>query len=74
MFLPTNEAIERFLIEQDSIYWATRNDDVPYETGITSPLLEDLSDSMATVIAKTHIIDAKYTVADMGEGCADLST
>ena len=68
LFLPTNEAIERFLIEQDSIYWATRNDDVPYETGITSPLLEDLSDSMATVIAKTHIIDAKYTVADMGEG------
>ena len=39
LFLPTNEAVERYLAEQDSLYWATRDDNVPYETGIISPLL-----------------------------------
>ena len=68
LFLPTNEAVEKFLIEQDSLYWATRDDKVPYETGITSPLLEDLSDSMATVIAKTHLVEARYPMAEMNEG------
>ena len=68
LFLPTNEAVEKFLIEQDSLYWATRDDNVPYETGITSPLLEDLSDSMATVIAKTHLVEARYPMAEMNEG------
>jgi uncharacterized surface protein with fasciclin (FAS1) repeats len=68
LFLPTNGAIEKFLVEQDSLYWATRNDDVPYETGITSPHIEDLSDSMATVIAKTHLVEARYPMAEMSEG------
>lgn len=68
LFLPENDAIEKFLIEQDSIYWATRDDNVPYETGITSPHLDDLSDSMAIVIAKTHLVEARYTMADMNEG------
>ena len=68
LFLPTNEAVEAYLREQDSIYWATHNDNVPYETGITSPLLEDLSDSMATVIAKTHLVEARYPMAEMSEG------
>ena len=68
LFLPTNGAIEKFLIEQDSLYWATRDDDVPYETGITSPHIEDLSDSMATVIAKTHLVEARYPMAEMSEG------
>ena len=68
LFLPTNEAVERFLFEQDSLYWATRDDNVPYETGITSPHLEDLSDSMATVIAKTHLVEARYPMAEMNEG------
>ncbi len=68
LFLPTNEAVERYLAEQDSLYWATRDDNVPYETGITSPLLEDLSDSMATVIAKTHLVEARYPMAEMSEG------
>ena len=68
LFLPTNEAVERYLVEQDSLYWATRDDNVPYETGITSPLLEDLSDSMATVIAKTHLVEARYPMAEMSEG------
>lgn len=68
LFLPENDAIEKFLIEQDSIYWETRDDNVPYETGITSPHLDDLSDSMAIVIAKTHLVEARYTMADMNEG------
>jgi uncharacterized surface protein with fasciclin (FAS1) repeats len=68
LFLPTNEAVERYLVEQDSLYWATRDDNVPYETGITSPLLEDLSDSMATVIARTHLVEARYPMAEMSEG------
>ena len=68
LFLPTNEAVEKFLIEQDSLYWATRDDNVPYETGITSPHIEDLSDSMATVIAKTHLVEARYPMAEMNEG------
>ncbi len=68
LFLPTNEAVEKFLFEQDSLYWATRDDNVPYETGITSPHIEDLSDSMATVIAKTHLVEARYLMAEMYEG------
>ena len=68
LFLPTNEAVERYLTEQDSLYWATRDNAVPYETGITSPLLEDLSDSMATVIARTHLVEARYPMAEMSEG------
>ena len=68
LFLPTNEAVERYLAEQDSLYWATSDDNVPYETGITSPLLEDLSDSMATVIARTHLVEARYPMAEMSEG------
>ena len=68
MFLPTNEAIENFLIEQDSLYWATRDNKVPLETGITSPHIEDLSDSMATVIVKTHLVEARYPMAEMSEG------
>ncbi len=68
LFVPTNEAVEKFLFEQDSLYWATRDDNVPYETGITSPLLEDLSDSMATIIAKTHLVEVRYPMAEMNEG------
>ena len=57
-FAPTNEAMKRYLIEQDSIYKASL---LPGSrrvvwTGITSPKLEDLTDSMCTVIAKTHVL------------------
>ena len=52
MFAPTNEAIERYLFEQDSIYNATKNTDRPKWTGITSPYLEDLSDSMAVELPR----------------------
>ena len=48
-FAPTNEAIARYLYEQDSIYRASLVDDNPNDivwTGVTSPELSELSDSM----------------------------
>ncbi|MBQ8736090.1 MAG: hypothetical protein IJY75_09025, partial [Bacteroidaceae bacterium] len=75
-FAPTNNAVERFLIEQDSIYWEnvraleageiTKKDF--HDTGIHSPLLEDLSDSMANEIAKNHLIDKAFMTIDLNEG------
>lgn len=57
-FAPTNEAIENFLLEQSQIP----------KSGVTSPYLEDLSDSMATVIAKNHIIEMGYRTIDVNDG------
>ena len=68
LFLPDNDAVEKFVAEQDSIYHATKDSDTPVWTGVTSPLFEDLSDSMATVIARAHVIEKSYLTADMGEG------
>ena len=68
LFLPDNEAVEKYVQEQDSIYWATKETDKPIYTGITSPLVEELSDSMATVIARTHIVEGNYPTAQFGEG------
>ena len=64
-FAPTNEAIDRYLFEQDSIYWATKDSKNPIWTGITSPNLEELSDSMCKVISQTHLIPAVYLTTDM---------
>ena len=65
LFAPTNAAIERYLFEQDSIWQATKDTEEPVWTGITSPYLEELSDSMANVIAKSHLIPEKYETIDM---------
>lgn len=65
LFAPTNAAVEKFLFEQDSIWHATKDTDEPVWTGITSPYLEELSDSMAIVIAKSHLIPEKYETIDM---------
>ena len=64
-FAPTNDAIARFLFEQDSIYRATLNDENPVWTGITSTELSELSDSMCKVLAQTHLIPAVYLTTDM---------
>jgi uncharacterized surface protein with fasciclin (FAS1) repeats len=66
-FAPTNEAINRYLAEQDSIY---RQSLLPGSkkviwTGITSPDLEELSDSMCKVISKTHILPEMYLTTEM---------
>ena len=64
-FAPTNDAVERFLIEQDSIWQATKNSSNPEWTGVTSPELTELSDSMCKVIAQTHLIPAVYMSVKM---------
>ena len=66
-FAPTNDAIERFLIEQDSIYKESLKPGSKKViwTGVTSPRLEDLSDSMCTVISQTHMIPKTYLTTEM---------
>ena len=68
LFLPDNDAIEKYLVEQDSIYWATKDTGYPVWTGITSPMLDEISDSMANAIARMHLIEYAYRTAMMGEG------
>ncbi len=67
-FAPTNEAIARYLYEQDSIYRASLVDDNPNDivwTGVTSPELSELSDSMCKVISQTHLLPEVYLTTDM---------
>ena len=68
LFLPDNAAVERYLREQDSIYWATKDSPIFVNTGITSPDIEELSDSMAVIIARSHLLNLAYHTANMGEG------
>ena len=69
LFLPDNDAVEKFVAEQDSIYHATKDSDNPVWTGVISPFVEELSDSMANLIARMHLIENRnYHTADMGEG------
>ena len=67
-FAPTNEAIDRFLFEQDSIYRASLKDENKNDviwTGVTSPELSELSDSMYNIIAQTHIIPHVYMTTEL---------
>ena len=68
LFLPDNEAVEKYIYEQDSIYQATKDSKKPVWTGVTSPNIEDLSDSMANVIARAHVIEALTRTYEMGDG------
>ena len=73
---PTNDAIQRYLFEQDSIYWAEKakldagliDPKDFHDTGIHSPLLEELSDSMCAEIAKNHILEKGYLTVELSEG------
>ncbi len=67
-FAPTNEAVDSFLARQYELYRQGER------TGITSPNLEDLSDSMATEIAKNHIIERGYLTTDINEGAFPMNT
>ena len=67
-FAPTNEAVRKFLQEEYERYCEGER------TGITSPNLEDLTDSMATVIAMNHIIEMGYLTTDISEGAFPMST
>ena len=66
-FAPTNDAVERFLFEQDSIYRASLLPGAKKViwTGVTSPNLDELSDSMCTVIAQTHLLTKTYMTTEM---------
>ena len=68
LFLPNNDAVEKYVAEQDSIYWTTKESGNPVWTGITSPIVEELSDSMVNTIARMHLIEKDYRTAQMGEG------
>ena len=79
-FAPTNKAIEDYLLNEYNTYIesveANKLDPSVqiYRTGITSPYLEELSDSMATEIAKNHIIEMGYLTTDIYEGSFPMST
>ena len=79
-FAPTNEAIDQYLLEKYNEYMesveANKLDPTVKikNTGITSPRLEDLSDSMATVIAKNHILEQGLTTIEVGNGAFPKKT
>ena len=66
-FAPTNDAVEQFLVEQDSIYKASLLPGAKKViwTGVTSPNFDDLTDSMCTVIAQTHLLTKSYLTTEM---------
>ena len=68
LFLPDNDAVEKYLHEQDSLYWATKDSENPIYIGITSPLIEELSDSMANVIARNHLVEGNHLTASFDDG------
>ena len=68
LFLPDNEAVEKYIQEQDSIYQTSKDSHKVKWTGITSPYFEDLSDSMANIIARTHVIEELTRTYEMGDG------
>ena len=73
LFLPEDTAVTLYLRQQYELYDSTLNDPNAETvwTGITSPYLEDLSDSMAVVIANTHLVPYTYEMVDMQEGVLD---
>ena len=79
-FAPSNEGIEQYLLEKFTEWDESKkqqaiNPNVEEKhTGITSPYLEDLSDSMATVIARNHIIEQGITTDEVGQGAFPKKT
>ena len=79
-FAPTNEAIDQYLLEKYNEYITSVEENKLdpsvkiKNTGITSPRLEDLSDSMATVIAKNHILELGVTTLEVNNGAFPKKT
>lgn len=59
-FAPTNEAVARYLYEQDSIYKNPPAGRDSIITGVYSTVLEELSAAKCKEIAQTHILPAEY--------------
>ncbi len=80
-FAPTNDAVERFLFEQDSIYRAsvekneaTQGEFKVIDTGIYSTELSELSDEKCAEIARNHILPRMYMCGDlMGNNIPDAN-
>ena len=68
LFLPDNEGVEKYIQEQDSIYQTSKDSHKVKWTGITSPYFEDLSDSMANVIARNHLVEGYYRTTTFEDG------
>lgn len=71
-FAPTNEAIQSYIQEKYNEYLASLeeqklNPNVKLKDAVTSPLVKDLSDSMATVIAKNHLIEKPIQIGNRTE-------
>ena len=79
-FAPTNEAIDKYITEKYNEYMASVEENrldptvKIKNTGITSPDLKDLSDSMATVIAKNHILELGLSTIEVGDGAFPKKT
>lgn len=75
-FAPTNDAIESYLKKQyekwvndmQALKDSTLSLKDFRDTGVHSPLLEDLSDSMCTEIVKNHVLERSYLTIDLSEG------
>lgn len=73
-FAPNNDAIAKYIEERYNAYYKSvesnkLDPDKPIiNNGIKSPKLEDLSDSMATVIAMNHLIEFGYNTMDVPDG------
>lgn len=64
-FAPTNDAVTQFLTEQYSVWENSKDTPNPVWTGVTSPDLTELSDSMCKILAQTHIVPNVYMSIEM---------
>lgn len=67
-FAPTNEAIDSFIAQQYRKYSTTLGTEDFEDTGVHSPILEELSDSMVNEIAMNHIIEREFLTVDLPAG------
>ena len=75
-FAPTNAAVEKYLQVQyqkwvddmQALQDGTLSIKDFRDTGVHSPILEDLSDSMCCEIVKNHVLERAYMTIDLSEG------
>ena len=51
-----------------TVYTKQQKNPKPVWTEVTSPYVEDLSDSMAVEIARTHLIEGNHRTTEFAEG------